>query len=110
MAKALSNGDVSGSWKFEKKRPPCGPQGEPSLPTVGQAHYAFHGPGACIGQLIAKWGNGSAFYLGKSGIKALTGDDAGMLYVAINDDHAGALGAGLGDNEGYLTVKLGYAP
>jgi hypothetical protein len=97
-----------GQWVFNPAQPPVGGDGAQNLPTADRTSYTFSGPQGREGQLIGKIGRQMPFVAGARGVHKVRRREIGQLYLMINDDYKGSVGAGLADNSGHLTVTVEF--
>ena len=64
-------------------------------------------PGANEGALIGRVGSGGTPFL-VGDLAEVPPGETGELQLCINDDLEGRYGIGLGDNQGALTVQVGF--
>ena len=96
-------GDVSGKWLARPVGGMVDGNGSPGL--IAKAGYTL--PGANEGALIGRVGSGGTPFL-VGDLAAVPPGQTGELQLCINDDLEGRYGIGLGDNQGALTVQVGF--
>jgi hypothetical protein len=99
---------TEGQWVFNPALPAVDGDGAQNLPTAGRSSYTFSGPQGREGQLIGRIGRLRPFVAGAHGVHQVGRREIGPLYLMINDDFNHALGAGLLDNSGHLTVRVEF--
>lgn len=94
---------VSGHWLASPVGGMVDGNGSPGL--IAKAGYTL--PGANEGALVGRVGSsGTPFLVGD--LAEIPPGQTGELQLCINDDLEGRYGIGLGDNQGALTVQIGF--
>ena len=100
---ALLKMEATGQWEYSKFAKPCSPNGDLDSPLDNKG--SVHEKAALIGRVGGSIADSEGiFIVGTVCVHKLGKDDAGPLFLAINDKRSG-----FEDNSGELEVKISYA-